>query len=198
MHDGVTQMIIGALYETQAARDALNDDPDRAIESLARAQQLLTEVDTEIRRVIYDLHPPVLDMLGLVVALKRFAVNFTAAFDIECKVDVNGQPARLPKETEVSVYRIIQAALHNVATHAQANLVLVGFDFSSDRLQVMVDDDGIGFDPQMALNTPGDHLGLIGMKERADALDALLNVDSAVGEGTRIELRLSTAQFLED
>jgi two-component system sensor histidine kinase DegS len=85
-----------------------------------------------------------------------------------------------------------------VATHAQASQVLVGFDFNSDRLQVMVDDDGIGFDPQMALNTPGDHLGLIGMKERADALDALLNVDSAVGEGTRIELRLSTAEYLED
>ena len=190
MHDGVTQMIIGALYETQAARDALIDDPDRAVESLARAQQLLTEVDTEIRRVIYDLHPPVLDMLGLVVALKRFAANFTAAFDIECRVDVNGQPARLPKETEVSVYRIIQAALHNVATHSQASRVLVGFDFSSERVQVMVDDDGIGFEPQMVFNTPGDHLGLIGMKERADALGALLNVDSGIGDGTQIELRL--------
>jgi signal transduction histidine kinase len=190
MHDGVTQMIIGALYETQAARQALSGDPARAAESLTRAQRLLTEVEVEIRHVILDLHPPVLDAMGLVVALRRFAATFTAAFNIDCEIQVVGPSRRLPKEIEIAVYRIIQAALHNVATHAQAGRALVDFDFGTDWLQVRIEDDGIGFDPKPALNAPGEHLGLIGMKERAEGLGAELIVDSAAGKGTRIELRL--------
>lgn len=197
MHDGVTQMIIGSLYEIQAARQALLDDPDRATLSLEHAQQLLSEVELEIRRVIYDLHPPVLDMMGLVVALKRLAVTFSTTFEVECKVEASGMPRRLPKETEVSIYRIIQAALHNVVTHAQATQANVHFDFSADWLQVVVEDNGIGFNPEVALTTPGEHLGLIGMKERAESLGASLSVSFAAGEGTRIKLKLLTPAYLD-
>ncbi len=198
MHDGVTQMIIGALYETQAARQALRDDPDRAGESLTRAQRLLSDVEVEIRHAIYDLHPPVLDAMGLVVALKRFAATFAAAFSIECEVEVAGPSGRLARESEIAVFRIIQAALHNVASHAQARHARVAFDFGADRLHVCVEDDGIGFDPRVALSAPGEHLGLIGMKERAEALGAELIVDSGLGEGTRIELRLPSPIHLHE
>ncbi len=197
MHDGVTQMIVGALYETQAARQSLYDDPDRAGENLARAQQLLSEVELEIRRVIYDLHPPVLDMMGLVVALKRFAVNFTAVFDIACQVQVAGRPRRLDKEAEITIYRIIQAALHNVATHAQADQVRVYFDFGTASLQVRIEDNGIGFDPQKAMNTPGEHLGLIGMNERAESLGASLDVQSTPGQGAQIKLQQPEPHYLD-
>ena len=197
MHDGVTQMIVGALYETQAARQSLYDDPDRATENLSRAQQLLSEVEMEIRRVIYDLHPPVLDMMGLVVALKRFAANFTAAFDMDCQVQVAGQPRRLTKETEITIYRIIQAALHNVATHAQADQARVYFDFGTASLQVRIEDNGLGFDPEKAMTTPGEHLGLIGMNERAESLGASLVVRSAPGHGTQINLHQPEPQYLD-
>ncbi len=197
MHDGVTQMIIGALYETQAARQALVDDPDRAAENLTRAQHLLTEVEVEIRRVIYDLHPPVLDAMGLVVALKRFAANYTATFGIDCPVQVAGHPKRLPKEIEAAIYRILQAALHNVATHAQARRATVSFDFGTAWMQVAVEDDGVGFDPESVINLPGEHLGLIGMKERAAGLGATLTVNSAAGQGTRVELRLPSPAYVD-
>ncbi len=198
MHDGVTQMIIGALYEAQAARQALSDDPARAAESLSRAQQLLSEVETEIRRVIYDLHPPVLDAMGLFVALKRFAATYATTFGIDCPVQVVGRPRRLPKQTEAAVYRILQAALHNVATHARAKRATVGFDFGAAWLQVIVEDDGVGFDPETVINTPGEHLGLIGMKERAEGLGAALAVKSTPGHGTRIELRLPSPPYLDE
>ncbi len=197
MHDGVTQMIIGALYETQAARNLLLADPDRAAENLARAQQLLSEVEVEIRRVIYDLHPPVLDQMGLAVALKRFASTYNSAFGIDCQVQVTGHPRRLPRATEVAVYRIIQAALHNVATHARAGRAQVDFDFSAARLQVVIQDDGVGFDPQAIMSIPGEHLGLIGMKERAEGLGANLTVTSAPGQGTRIEFHLPSPTYLD-
>jgi len=197
MHDGVTQIIIGALYETQAARQAMLDDSDRAGVNLDRAQQLLSEVENEIRRVIYDLHPPVLDQMGLVVALRRFATTYQSSFDIECQVDVTGQPRRLHRETEVAVYRIIQAALHNVATHARAKRAHIGFDFGTAALQVMIEDDGIGFDPEAVIKIPGEHLGLIGMKERAESLRAELKIESAPAQGTRVQLRLPAPVYLE-
>ncbi len=197
MHDGVTQMIIGALYETQAARQALLDDPDRAAENLERAQALLTEVETEIRRVIYDMHPPVLDQMGLVVALKRFAATYQATFGIECQIRVAGKSHRMVPDTEVTIYRIIQAALHNVATHAQAKYAKVQFDFGTAALQVVIEDDGIGFDPDAMMRLPGEHLGLIGMKERAEGLKADLTINSAPGKGSRILLRVPAPVYLE-
>lgn len=197
MHDGVTQIIIGALYETQAARQALLDDPERASENLERAQELLTEVETEIRRVIYDMHPPVLDQMGLVVALKRFAATYQSSFGIECQMQIVGKSQRLDRTIEVTIYRIIQAALHNVATHAQAKHVIVHFDFGSAAFQVTIEDDGIGFDPETVMRLPGEHLGLIGMKERAEGLKADLTVDSAPGKGARIMLHVPAPVYVE-
>jgi len=198
MHDGVTQTIIGALYETQAARQALSDDPDRAVENLTRAQNLLAEVDGEIRRVIYDLHPPVLDMMGLVVAMKRYVSTFEITFNIDCQVHVEGTPRRLAKEIEIDIYRIIQAALHNVTSHAKASLAEMSFSFGSASFNVIVADNGEGFDPKIALETPGDHLGLLGMKERAEGMGAKLIVNSSPNTGTQIELILPRPEYLDE
>jgi len=198
MHDGVTQTVIGALYESQAARQLLYEDPDRAIESLARAQKLMSEVETEIKRVIYDLHPPALDMMGIVVALKRYAASFTTTFGISCQVQATGIARRLPRETEISIYRIIQAALHNVVTHAKAKQVQVSFDFGSDWLEIGIEDNGNGFEPSKALANPGEHLGLIGMKERAEGIGADLEVDSKPGQGTRITIHIPQPAYLEE
>jgi signal transduction histidine kinase len=197
MHDGVTQIIIGALYEIQAARQDLIDDPDRAAENLYKAQQLLSEVEVEIRRVIYDLHPPVLDMMGLVIALKRYAATFSTTFNVDFKVEVAGKQQRLPKQTEVAIYRIIQAALQNVVAHSKATKVRLVFDYGSTELIVIVEDNGIGFDPKTAFKTPDDHLGLIGMKERAESLGAKLEVVSAMEKGTRVELHVPSPKHIQ-
>ncbi len=196
MHDSVTQLIIGALYETQAARQAVYDDPDRASESLARAQEHLAGAEAEIRRAIYDLHPPVLDTLGLVVALKRLCTTFQATFGIQTRVKVSNQTRRLATEVEVAIYRIVQAALNNVAAHAQAEHVSVALRFEEDSLLVVVEDDGVGFDPEEAIRAPGEHLGLIGMRERAEAHGAALVVDSSPERGTRITLTLPSPEYL--
>jgi signal transduction histidine kinase len=198
MHDGVTQTIIGALYETQAARQALSDDPDRAVENLARAQNLLSEVDGEIRRVIYDLHPPVLDMMGLVVAMKRYASTFGSTFDIDCQVHVEETSRRLAKEIEIDTYRIIQAALQNVISHAKASLVKVSFYFGPTSFQVIIADNGVGFNPKTAFEIPGDHLGLLGMKERAEGMGAKILVNSSPNSGTEIELNLQNPEYLDE
>jgi two-component system sensor histidine kinase DegS len=197
MHDGVTQIVIGALLETEAARQALFDSVDRAAENLTRAKQLLAQAENEIRRVIYDLHPPVLDTMGLVVALKRFSVTYTATFGIECRVRVVDEPRRLPKEAEIAIYRIVQAALHNVATHAKAEEAWVGFEFGPEQFCVVIKDDGVGFDPGTIMAAPGEHLGLIGMKERAESLGANIDIVSESGAGTQIILKLKSPLYVD-
>ena len=198
MHDGVTQIVIGALYELQAARQALFDDPEIALQSLALAQNHLSQVEVEMKRVIYDLHPPVLDMMGLTVALKRYADTYSATFHVDCRIQTTGKVCRLPKEIEIALYRIIQAAMQNVAAHAQATYVQLTFDFGSERLLVRIEDDGVGFEPEGVIRLPGEHLGLIGMKERAESIGASLQIDSQPGGGTRVELKLPASAYLEE
>jgi signal transduction histidine kinase len=194
MHDGVTQTIIGALYEIQAAQDSLVKNPSIAAVNLSRAQDLLADVDQEIKRVIYDFHPPVLDMLGLVAATERFASTFAQTYSIACSVSVSGDLQRLDKHTEVTIYRILQSAMLNVATHSNAGQAWIRFAFNSDTLEVSIEDDGVGFDPQKTLATPGEHLGLIGMIERSESLGGSLLLDSSPGRGTTITFSLTTSQ----
>jgi signal transduction histidine kinase len=186
MHDGVTQTIIGALYEIQAAQDSLVTNPNIASVNLSRAQDLLADVDQEIRRVIYDFHPPVLDMMGLVAATERYASTFEQTYNIQCRVRVDGETQRLAKHTEVTIYRILQSAMLNIATHSNASQARVRFSFAPDSLEVTIEDDGEGFDPQKTLATPGEHLGLIGMIERSESLGASLVLDSLPGQGTKV------------
>ena len=195
MHDGVTQTIIGALYEIQAAQDSLVGSPAVAAVNLSRAQDLLAEVDQEIRRVIYDLHPPVLDMMGLVVAAKRFAASCGPTFNIDCRVDISGDQQRFEKRTEVAIYRIMQSAMQNIATHSHAKQACVYFNFAPNHFQVIVEDNGIGFNPEESLTTPGEHLGLIGMIERAESLGASLTLESQVGKGAKVIFNLPSPKY---
>jgi two-component system sensor histidine kinase DegS len=194
MHDGVTQTIIGALFEIQAAQDSMLKNPNIASVNLSRAQELLADVDQEIRRVIFDFHPPVLDMLGLVAAVERYATTFEQTYNIACRVRVAGEKHRLDKQTELTIYRIVQSAMLNIATHSSASRARVRFSFEPQNLQVSVEDNGVGFDPQETLATPGEHLGLIGMIERAESLGATLLLESLPEQGTRIILNLPTHQ----
>jgi signal transduction histidine kinase len=104
----------------------------------------------------------------------------------------------LAKETEIAIYRIIQAALHNVAAHANARKVEVRFIFQPMLLHVVIEDDGIGFDPKMVLSAPGEHLGLIGMKERAEGINGSLTLESVLNEGTCVKLELPVPEYIDE
>ncbi|MFQ6013868.1 MAG: HAMP domain-containing protein [Anaerolineae bacterium] len=190
MHDGVTQLIIGALYEIQAARERLPSQPEEATERLRTVQDLLTRVETETRRVIHDLRPTGFDTSGLIPALKRYAVNYHELFDISCSVRISGKPWRLPPDKEVAIFRIVQEALHNTEAHAEASSVQVRLDFGATELKVSVEDDGRGFAYEAAGRDFNGRLGLLGMKQRAESMGGEIEIRSAPGHGTRIILRI--------
>ncbi len=186
MHDGLSQLLIGALYEAQAAKQGLPTKPGLALEKIQAVQNLLKQMETEIRRIIHDLRPIILDSMGLIPALRQHAEAFSELFDIPCSVHVSGKPLRLMPTAETAIYRIVQEAMHNIRTHSTATMVQIYVLFKPTKIRVVVRDNGQGFDYEsMEKDTTG-HLGLVGMKERALSVGGTLEVDSSSRHGTRI------------
>jgi signal transduction histidine kinase len=186
MHDGINQLLIGAMLELQSARARLNLGAfDKANESLDAVQLVLHDVEAEIKRVIYDLRPPSLDTLGFVPALRRYIKDFQAYANLECHLTVEGKIVRLPAHSEVNIYRVLQESLQNVYTHAKAKQVQVRISFLPDKVSLVISDDGIGFDIAK-LRAKHRHFGLITIQERAQSLHGEATIESQLGSGTRI------------
>ena len=142
-----------------------------------------------MRSLVFELRPAGLADTGLEHALRTHAaaiegrIGLPVAF--EARVD-RAAPA-LPLETQEAVYRIAQEALHNVVRHARASRVRVDLDTDAAAVRLRVVDDGVGFDPE---RVPAGHLGLDGMRSRAERLGGTLSVDARPGRGTSLDLRI--------
>lgn len=191
IHNGVIQLVVGALYEVQAAKDAAASDPVRLRARLETALDLLQQVEAETRRTIYDLCPPVLDARGLVPALRQYVSRYQELTGLPCTLHVSGLPSRLPPEVEVAIYRVVQEALHNVQSHAQATAAEVLIRFGGEGLWLMIRDNGRGFDPVAVEHNAERHLGLMGMRERIQSIGGQLEIEAAPGQGTCIVIRVA-------
>lgn len=189
MHDGTNQLLIGAMLELKSARKRLNSgNLDKAEDSLQTVTDILHRVESEIKRIVYDLRPPTLDALGLVPALRRYAERFTQYSGVPCSVQLFGEASRLPPKVEISIYRLMQEALQNVSAHAQAGCADVLIAFSPKILKLTVIDDGQGFDPDAVTSNHNGGFGLHSMCERAESLGGYLSIQSQPAQGTQVEL----------
>jgi signal transduction histidine kinase len=194
LHDSVTQLVIGALYELQAAKDVMAVEiAHLAHERVDLARDLLKQIERELRQAIYDLRPALLDASGLAPALRKYVSSFQELSGVQCAIQVNGTPTRLPSSIEVVIFRIAQEALHNVMTHARARNVMIALDFQAAQLCLTIADDGQGFEPERAdTQSNSRHVGLTSMRERAAVIGGQLEVWSQVGQGARITLHVAT------
>jgi len=190
LHDGVQQLIVGALFEIQSARDAATQNPQIVPTRLQATQDLLRRIGVEMRRAIHSLHPVALDAQGLVPAIRECAERFERVTGIGCEFKVEGAPQRFAPEVEVAAFRIAQEALNNAIAHAQARRVRVDLGFDASALSLQVSDDGAGFDVRDIRKQIGAHLGLIGMRERAASVGGSFEIESRPGEGTRVMLHV--------
>lgn len=188
MHDGVLQLITAARYELRAAKIAVESgSPVTAQERFNATREVLDEMEKEIRQAIYDLHPPILDGRGLIPALRRYASSFRGFSGLSCEVKVKGAPMRLPSPVELGVFRMVEEALRNVATHGQARTASVTLDFRPTMLYVTVQDDGQGFDYEQVMTIRNaEHLGLISIRERSESFGGKMEVRSKPGHGTSV------------
>lgn len=183
LHDDTIQSLIALNQRIQLARAAAGDT---TAAPLAEMEQLTSETIADLRRLARDLRPSYLDDLGLAPALELLARDQTAALGLPVSFRSTGEPRRLPPEKELALYRIAQEALRNVGRHARAGRAAVTLDFSPGRTTLTIVDDGVGFDvteraAELAL---AGHYGLLGARERAEAVGARLVVESAQGRGT--------------
>jgi signal transduction histidine kinase len=188
LHDGLNQLLVGALLELKSGRERLNkSDLTAAQTSFQQVGEILHRVEGELRQTIYDLRPPVLDALGLLPSLNRVAENFTAHTGIFCSLTTTGEHYRLVPDVEIGLYRIVQEALQNVGLHSKASQVVILAGFSADMFVLTVNDDGMGFEHNPA-PLHGGHFGLLSMRERAESIGGKFVLRSQPERGTRIEV----------
>lgn len=161
---------------------------------LAGARRLLEETGEQLRRVSHELRPTILDDLGLRPALEYLAQRFEQRGEV--KVSVSGQLVdRLPLPAEIAIYRIVHDALENTLRHGGGpRVVRIAVEQQDRNCRCTVTDDGPGFDAQAVLADARQRaLGLLGMRERADAVGGRCDIRSAPGQGTAVEILVPLA-----
>jgi len=188
LHDSVTQSLYGiTLYAEAAARLLSVGDTELASDHLREVRQTAQEALREMRLLIFELRPPVLEQEGLVAALESRLETVEERSGLKTEFVVEGD-GRLPPDAEEGLYRIAQEALNNALKHAQARHITVNLRLEEQAVILEITDDGIGFDTTTAREQGG--LGLPGMEERATRLGARLTVKSQPGEGTIVKVKL--------
>jgi signal transduction histidine kinase len=191
LHDETGQLLTSLLVGLRSVQDARTLQAAQA--GAAELRRIATRTLDEVRRLAWGLRPSALDELGLVPALEHYATEYGQSQGITVDVQARGlDHTRLPAPVEITLYRIVQEALTNTAKHAKAESVSVVIQRHPSWVQVIVADDGCGFDVDAALRAPGSwtHLGLHGMRERAALLEGSVTIESAPGEGTTIYARI--------
>jgi signal transduction histidine kinase len=169
--------------------DVTMAEPGEVRRRVDELRDLVAAALRQTRRLAFELRPTVLDDVGLAPALSRLAAEVAERSGLRVDAVVDGAPERdhLAADVATVVYRVVQEALTNVVRHAKASTASVAVTVHSGRLRAVVEDDGIGFDP---LAPATGHLGLQGMKERAQLVDGTVHVVSAPGSGTTVVLEV--------
>jgi signal transduction histidine kinase len=194
LHDSVSQALFSMTLHARAAERHLaaagigEDSP--AAEQVARLRELTAGALAEMRALIFELRPGALAEEGLAAAVGKQASALAARTGVPVDVTAPAERIRLALDVEEHLYRLALEALNNAVKHAGAARLTVDLAESGGRLQLSVQDDGIGFDPAVA--RPG-HLGLTTMRERAAAVGGRLAIDTAPGAGTRVEVTVPLA-----
>jgi len=192
LHDQAGQTLTG-LQLGLSQIEASGPTPE-VQEKAASLRQLALEAMHIIRNLALDLRPSALDELGLPVALQDYTETFASRTGIPVRLELSGPPRRLSAETEITLFRIVQEGLTNVAKHAEANLVTVKLAFDSPNVKLTIEDDGVGFDVERALGVEQrKSLGLLGMQERCHLIGGELQIQSHPGKGTRLMTSVSPA-----
>jgi two-component system sensor histidine kinase UhpB len=187
VHDEAGQLLVAVHL---ALADVSRDLPKLQQEQLGRIEQLLQQVEGQLRRYSHELRPTVLDDLGWIPAIRFLAEGVTKRANLP--IQIKGMVSeRLPSAVEIALYRVVQEALTNATKHARASRVSIQVRRAGPHLCCSIQDDGAGFDVRAVQSDRRKKgLGLLGMQERLNAIGGTLTIDSAPGHGTRLLIRV--------
>jgi ligand-binding sensor domain-containing protein/signal transduction histidine kinase len=194
LHDGLSQSLAIIRQRATICLQA-TDDPARQLEQMEEIAESATAVIDEVRDIIYDLRPVQLDRLGLVNSLREMLDKVGRAHGLNIEPEFDELAGRLSKESENSLYRIVQEAVNNIVRHAHASQASVRLSLQPGALRLVIADNGCGFIPDATRDwVAGSGLGLTGIHERTRLLRGELLVESAPQQGTTLTILLPLSE----
>jgi signal transduction histidine kinase len=188
LHDSVTQALYAvSLYSEAAIRLLSSGELNLVADYLHELRDMAQGALREMRLLIFELRPPILEQDGLVPALEARLEAVEGRAGLECGFLVEGD-GRLPPQIEEGLYGIAREALNNILKHAQASTIAVSLRYDQPTVVLEIRDDGVGFDPGLVQDLGG--MGLTGMEERAMQLDGRFLLRSSPGSGTVIRVEV--------
>jgi signal transduction histidine kinase len=192
LHDETSQALTALNVGLKTAIMAPAASPDDVKRRLAPLKTQASGMLEEIQRMIRDLRPSLLDDLGLISAIDWYAEARLKTENIQVEWEIVGTERRLSRELETTLFRVAQEAISNIARHAHAENVSIVLGFEDKMVTLEIEDDGKGFVPEESLSAirAGGAYGLLGMRERISLLGGELLIESQIGEGTRIQVKI--------
>lgn len=190
LHDSIGQYLTTLKFNAENSLGMLRKKhPDAAAKLLEEEIPLIQQTMEEVRRIMMALRPTILDDLGLLATLSWFCREFQATHEsMRLVPEISLRESDVPDHLKIIIYRIIQESTNNAATHSRAHEVRLKLALKKKRIELIVEDDGVGFDMDAVMARRDAHhgLGLLSMRERAELAGGRLSVESTPGKGTII------------
>jgi len=192
LHDGIGQTLSAIKFSVENSLRLLRNEADHSeLKSLEAVIPLTQKTIEEVRRIVKDLRPSILDDLGILATINWFCREFQDIYaGIRIKREIDIQEGDIPSPLKTVIYRILQEALNNVAKHSRADLIQLTLEKSDSGIELKIQDNGVGFDlaKTISLKSSQRGFGLASMRERAKLSGAAFDIVSTVGKGTVIRV----------
>lgn len=191
IHDELGQQLTGLKIQVGLMAKKIDSEYEEVQEQLVDIQELVAQMVSSVKRIIFNLRPHILDDFGIVATMDSFANEFEKRYQIKTTFIASHDDLKLDPIVSVELFRIFQESLTNIAKHADAKKIVATFDFNDKGYVLTINDDGIGF--EFTEDMKNSSYGLIGMNERAIKVNATFELKSKLGEGTTIIVKVPVA-----
>lgn len=189
IHDGPAQMLANVMMRSDLIERIYKErSAQEAIDEIRNLKRMVRSALYEVRRIIYDLRPMALDDLGLVPTLRKY-LQTIEEYHNKTKIHFTnlGEDKRLPAKYEVALFRLVQESVQNALKHADASEIEVKLEICKAQINVVIKDNGKGFDTNVK---KPESFGILGMKERVELLEGEISIHSKIGAGTVIIIQV--------
>jgi two-component system sensor histidine kinase DegS len=190
IHDGPAQVLSNFILQTEIANRLFDTNPEQAREELANLKEAATASFGKVRDFIFELRPMMLDDLGLIPTVRRYAEAFKEKTGLDISVVNTGTERRLASHREVVLFRAVQECMSNTRDHAQATQVKIVIDIDQKHVRCSIEDNGRGFEPDILEQEDMQNRALDRLRRQVEQLDGEFEIDTKPGEGTRVAIVL--------
>jgi signal transduction histidine kinase len=183
LHDGLGQNLL--IMKNRSLLGLNSNDLDVAKKELEEISSTASSAIDEVRQISYNLHPYQLSRLGLTKAIESMINNTSSSSEIKFSKSIENIDDLVSKQSEINIYRIVQECINNNIKHSKADNVKIKIKSDEKKIDILVIDDGIGFDAEVA---QAHGFGMQNLLKRTDLLKGKLNIDSSSGRGTKINI----------